>query len=155
MISIFCLVIVTLVSLLTFRRLRKLENENHLYKLKIDLYNKITYRLYQLYQFYDKASHRHTELKDEDEKEKLAEHVDNKGYALEDFIDENTLLLPENIIESLEEFILKPIYHEDPGITTLEGGLKKIYLEINSIVNLFRKDLNIESVNRRLHIRTR
>lgn len=115
MISIFCLVIVTLVSLLTFRRLRKLENENHLYKLKIDLYNKITYRLYQLYQFYDKASHRHTELKDEDEKEKLAEHVDNKGYALEDFIDENTLLLPENIIESLEEFILKPIYHEDPG----------------------------------------
>jgi hypothetical protein len=154
-ISISSVVVITLISLFSFWRLKKFDNENHLYKLKIDLYNKIISRLYNLVQFYQKEANRYRDINDEREKEKLAENVDDEGYAFEDFIDENALLLPEHIIEKLEIFINKIIYQEDPEVTTLDGGVKKIYSEINHIINLFRKDLNIESVNRSLHFRTR
>jgi hypothetical protein len=112
------------VSTLTYRRNRRFENENHLYKTKTDVYQMLARKAYELVSFYENA---YFEVKNAVENdnpidvEKYGEEIDLKAYRFEKEAAAHSLLLPKKVLDSLEEFIDAVLYRNDPRRT--RGGL--------------------------------
>lgn len=152
--SIFIATASFVITILNFNRQKKIDNENQVYNLKINLYNSITTRFSRLISSYEMAAN-DSNITDSIGRETMVNKIDREGIEFANFISENSLLLPDKMINALEAFIENTIYLEDARITTIDAGLQKMYAESLKIINLFRNDLNIESVNKSLHIRTR
>lgn len=147
------------ITILNFKRQRTIENENFIYKSKIEVYNNFTTEINRLIKCYQKAYVALT-LHDNGSKVltrqqliELANQIDNCGYKLEDIFAENQLLLTESVSEKIESFIDDFIYRSNE--TTYDAKLindllKDIYVDAQDLINIFRVDLNIDRINQSL-----
>jgi len=159
-----------LFSFLTYRRNRKLENENHIFKLKIEAYSIILSELNTLINAFQKhlnkaktfISKRNTNDLDEDNIDDSANEVDDLCFKFDDTIVSNSLILPENILRSLEK-ISKKIMNEETVDSLSENrneAFKRLDLMINEIISdanklndSMRKDIKIVELNLSLYKR--
>jgi hypothetical protein len=147
-----------IITTLTYRRNRRLENENHIYKIKTEVYGQLTQKAYELVNYYEDA---YFEIKEALETanpkqidfDKYADDIDLKGYRFEKEAAANSLLLPQKVLDSLEDFIDSVLYGEEPEGEKLEAmheTLLLVYEKVETLINDFRSDLNVQMLNESL-----
>lgn len=157
-----------LFSFLNFRRNRKFENENYLYRSKVETYIKIQEELIKLTRCitdnYFEAVNYFENQSQEAEKElnEKAESVDLMSQGFADFFLKNSLLMPENIFSSLGDFCTRVLGTEtlDTANAITSEILPEFKEKFNSIIDeaekisyLLRDDLHIEKLNVSLYKR--
>lgn len=165
---ITCLVaIISIVfSWLTYKRQRTYDNENHLFKYKLDKYNELLDMVNQINSLFRKELETAQEqFKDEtiDYKalEVLADELDVVSDSYQDKMLFVCSFLPENIILKLDDY-LDHLYGDEFIFCTTETEFKEAEQSLNildtiaaDITELMRKDLGIEILHKRLERRTR
>lgn len=151
-----------LFSFLNYQRTRRSENENYLYKLKTEVYSKILAEFNSLFNELEgnlsaaKSFLKNPSEKQSDEMLDNANSVDKICFEFDDFIVANSLFIPNDILYRLNSFsenILNGDSLDDEVIDTpnqinaIEKFIDKSIADANSIGELFRKDLHIESLN--------
>lgn len=156
------------ISLLIYKQNRHFENENHIFKLKIDTYLSILKELQKLINLLDKNVNYLKEviatgkLGSEIEK-KLSEEadiVDEKCGEFQDFIVTNSLIIPENILNELMAFcdkIMKTdsidVIDTENEIVVAEKFIDELILDADKINEHLREDLQINKLNNSLYKR--
>jgi len=153
-------------SILAYKRGGSMENENHLFKLKIEVYSKI---LSELYKLLDTLQDHFKELKQTldgpsieiaTKVEDQAKKVDILCFEFLDFIVNQSLIIPESILVKLTDFTSKIIDNRElpdhySAIDELENLLTVLMEDANNINVALRNDLHIEKLNismyKRLH----
>jgi len=144
---------------LSFKRERRFENENEIFKLKIQVYNTFTIEIDKILLFYEDCLEKLNdhkkglEILTEDELWKIGDDIDDEGDKLLMLFSRNQLLLSNETIAKIEKFCDDFIY-QDPNlvveITSLDKALDKMYEHADNLINELRKDLNIQSLNETL-----
>ncbi len=159
LISFFISFITILFTYLSFKRERRFENENEIFKLKIQVYNTFTIEIDKILLFYEDCLEKLNdhkkglEILTEDELWKIGDDIDDEGDKLLMLFSRNQLLLSNETIAKIEKFCDDFIY-QDPNlvveITSLDKALDKMYEHADNLINELRKDLNIQSLNETL-----
>ena len=151
-------------SILTFKRNKRLENENHLYRIKMDSYSKILQELTTLInrlqdylkQFKDYSLLDFKSAITNDEINKLAKRIDDLIFAFDESVSKNSLVISKEILLELNLFSLKLFGTEIPEayqskqeqlLEKMDDGIAEIIIDVNNINELMRKDLNIDELN--------
>jgi len=155
-------------SLLIYKQNKHFENENHIFKLKIDTYLSILRELQKLINLLDKNINY---LKDviatgkygseiENKLSEEADIVDEKCGEFQDFIVTNSLIIPENILNELMAFCDKVMATDSiDGIDTedeikmAEKFIDDLILDADKINEHLRVDLQINKLNNSLYKR--
>lgn len=161
-ISAICLIIATYFTYKNYSFFKTLENENHFYKYKMESAQKLLVAsMILINQFQDIMN----EVFDLQENNKFNEETnkvfDTKiDFQFDEFrkaVIENSLFLPQNIIDEIEVFY--EMFFEE---TNLKGSKEEIetYFDnlldkIESISELIRHDLGVENLNIKLKKRLR
>ena len=163
--------ITVLFAILTFRRNRRIENENYIYKSKVEAYTIILKDLtalisqLQKYYFELKAIIKRNNEQDKEDADRLYEisdHVDDLIFKFDDTITSNSLLIPEKVLEKIENLSIKllgiyPPEGEEENIENLITEFNSIIDEANHEANIIyeamREDLNSDDLNRTLFTR--
>lgn len=157
-----------LFSFLNFKRSRKFENENFIYKTKIDIYSKILAELSKLLNaleenleeakeyFEDRFQENANSLDDQ------ADKVDDFCFSFKDFIIASSLIIPEHVSKRLDNFCEKVLDAETldsetkdnkTAIATVEKLIEELTKNADDINALLRKDLHVEELNSSLYRR--
>lgn len=157
-------------SFLNYRRSRKYENENHIFKLKIELYYKIITEangvlngLNLIARQGQDAIQSNSGLAMEKLNE-LAKVADRVSFEFDDFVIVNCLIVPEKILIRINQFSKKLLedanlygeYSESKNpLDNIDKFIDELYLDIAEIAELFREDLNVDKLNTSLWKRLR
>lgn len=152
-------------TLLSFRRARRFENENHIYKLKVDIYSKLIAEFVKLIdglQANVRTAKMHLENNNESLIEKLnesADRVDDVVLAFDGFLVSNSLVIPSKVLLRLNLFSEK-LLNIDPideleeiradNIKRLDKIVETYIKEANEIAAVLRKDVHIDKINAKL-----
>jgi hypothetical protein len=82
-----------------------------------------------------------------------SDEIDLKVYQFEKDAAFHSLLLPQEVLNSLEDFVDAVIYGDGPEeftLGTMRDTLLLVYEKVEILVNDFRKDLNVEELNESL-----
>lgn len=143
------------IAVLSFRRNRRIENENYIYKLKTDHYHsflkKIADILSKVEIGLELAKHIHKDSSEEDidEIEKLADEIDEDVVEFSYSLASDSLVLPKRIISLLEEFSDYLMQSEIDG-DSLENQNRIsdiCHNKADKIISEMRKDLHIDTLN--------
>lgn len=99
-----------LFTFLNFRRSKRFENENHIYKLKVEIYSKIIAELVKLIDELQANiidAKNYMEHQDEDMFMKLnesADKIDKISFSFDTFLVSNSLVIPEKVLSRLNKF---------------------------------------------------
>ena len=161
-VSTICLIIATVFTYKNFVLIKTIENENHFYKYKMESAQKLLFASMTLInQFQDIIN----EVFDLNENDKFNEETKKAinikiDFQFDEFrkaVIENSLFLPQNIIDEIEVFY--EMFFEE---TNLKGSKEEIetYFDnlldkIESISELIRHDLGVENLNIKLKKRLR
>jgi hypothetical protein len=146
---------VFVIGMLSYKRNRRLDNENHLYKMKIDKYHEVLRQISSILKEVDTALDlAHTckfeeSDKVEEELEDIALKLDEQIHEFNLFTSSNSLLFPSRIIEIMEALV-DELMEVNIEFEDLEEGEKitdKCYKLSEDIQVAMRKDLNIETLN--------
>lgn len=164
-------------SILTYRRNRRFDNENYIYKTKHESYAKILGEMNKcintlqdyIFDFKEYIHYRNsTKLSDEeldkldDKIDDLADNTDDLIYHFDDIVISNSLVIPKEVLTKLERFTEKLFEGELPEsidenyndmLTKLDKHISVLINDANIISGLLRDDLNIESLNSSLYRR--
>ncbi len=157
-----------LFSFLNYRRSRKFENENFIFKTKVEVYSRILTELnkllIELQDNLDEAKEYFKDLTDEnlDILNEQADKLDNLCFAFQDFIISNSLIIPENVSTALEAFCDKVLdtdtldsetKNTSTTILEIEKAIDELISDADKINILLRKDLHIDELNSSLYKR--
>lgn len=169
--------IAAIFSILTYKRNRRFENENYIYKTKYECYATILVEMNKLinglqnyiikFKSYLKQKNKlgiSDDQKDklDDEIDDLADKVDELIYAFDDIIISNSLVIPKKVLNKLELFSEKMLDSELPESVddNYNNLLQKLDIQISELINdanlisvMLRSDLNIEELNMSLYRR--
>ncbi|MFT3677763.1 MAG: hypothetical protein QM781_17860 [Chitinophagaceae bacterium] len=155
-------------SFLNYKRASRFDNENFIYKTKVDIYVKILCELEKLIRFLeeniDDAKEYHENRNDENLKklDELADEVDETCLAFNNFITDNSLIIPENIVRRLSLFCDKILDGEtfdsetddiSKNIQIAERTLDELIKDADDISVELRKDLHVDDLNSTLYRR--
>lgn len=162
-------------SILTYRRNRRIENENYVYKTKHENYSKILFDLgnvIDLLQVYIGDANGYLKEKDiipsevlEEEEDLLynqLQKIDNAISNFENFVIAHSLIIPKNILEKFDSLndILEDIDIPEPEdkhilsiLTILDTQMDRIIEIANELNEIIRNDLNVEELNFSLYKR--
>ena len=155
-------------SLLNYKRGKRFENENYLYRSKVEIYTKILGDLEKLIRFLgeniEEAKEYLENLNKENRKilNEQADEVDNACYEFNNYVTSHSLIIPENIVRLLSLFCDKVLNDE-----TLDSEIEKIAKRIDEAEKLIdeliddadnisvelRKDLHVDALNSSLYRR--
>jgi hypothetical protein len=157
-----------LFSFLNFKRGKRFDNENHLYKTKVEIYSKILGHLVKLI-YKLEANHSDGEEYLKDKTTEAGEALNKQADEIDDLIEEfvilfisNSLIIPSKILNMLENYmnILEEVDPIDPYLNNNEDSVKKLDITIDKITDvgdsisaLLRDDLKIEDLNTSLYKR--
>jgi hypothetical protein len=153
-----------LLTILNYSRQRRIDNENHNYKLLIEVYNTLIGELTDYIDEFERACDTITLLEKDEVEMTSAEYsglvnkLDCRVDRLSTAFSKNQLLIPATTADKLEDLLdtLTFTVGENPYTEdTLKEFLEEVYTSADEMVNLFRKDLNIEGINRSLFHRTK
>ena len=154
-----------------YLRQKSLENENHLFRYKMEQYQAIIQGAIDLHDVYYNAfddikwelSER---FKNDDNIHELADVIDERTDSFRIILYKYSSFLPEEIVKKLDSFY-NNLYDQSELLDTEEvASIKKEVIDkalerldkyeddLEAIINLMRKDLSIEAIDRRLKNRT-
>lgn len=156
-------------SFLNYRRGNKFENENHLYKTKVEVYSKILAELHLLLRILEgnvneieKYLNGNLKLSAEEVEEK-AKKLDALENEFDNMLIKNSLVISSNILDKLDDFsdllyALIPSnnvkeYDKKQEIAKLNNLIDKMYDLADEINVAFREDLKVEELNGSLYTR--
>ncbi|HEU4473000.1 MAG TPA: hypothetical protein VFR58_18035 [Flavisolibacter sp.] len=157
-----------IISYRVYRIQKSIENENQFFTHKLHQYQSIIQLAAELHDIYYESF---LDLKDilegtyldTDEIDQLAEAVDKKTSDFRIALYRHASFLPEQIIMRLDSFY-NQLYEEsefievknrpNSEIETLLDRLDKYEEDLESIINLMRFDLGVETIDRKLKRRT-
>ena len=153
-----------LVSFLNYKNALRLQNENQIYNLKVELYTKIIKEAVKYTtDMQDKLNNFKNTIgtdKQLDSKKinDLADEVDKIGFAFDDFIVSNVLIVPKKILAKLTEFDSFILHGPADGdeqldpnpLVNLEKFTNILFEKCNELVDAFREDLHIDKLNNSL-----
>jgi len=157
-----------LFSFLNYRRSRKFENENFIYKTKVDVYAKILTELSKLLNELEDNLEEAKEYFKNPNDENLdilneqADKLDDLCFAFKDFIIGNSLIIPENVSKALDDFCDKVLATDtldsetkdsSTTINVIEKVIDELIRDADKINILLRKDLHIDELNLSLYKR--
>lgn len=157
-----------LFSFLNYRRSRKFENENYIFKTKIEVYAKILAELNKLLNELEGNLEEAREYFKEPSDENLcilneqADELDNLCWAFKDFIIGNSLIIPENVSTALDDFCDKVLdtdtldsdtKNSSETIILIEKVIDELIRDADNINILLRKDLHVDELNLSLYKR--
>ena len=161
-ISAICLIIATYFTYKNYSFFKTLENENHFYKYKMESAQKLLVAsMILINQFQDIMN----EVFDLQENKKFNEETNNAFDTKIDFqfdefrkaVIENSLFLPQNIIDEIEVFY--EMFFEETNLKDskeeIETYFNNLLDKIESISELIRHDLGVENLNIKLKKRLR
>lgn len=161
--------IAAIFSILTYRRNRRVENENYIYKTKQENYSKILFELGSLIDLLQKyinnsknLSEERADLKDdvykeeEDDLYELFDKIDDGIANFENIAIANSLVVPKSILEKIDS--LNDILHDleipepsdkgfDKGLSELDNQMNIIIARANELNQIIRNDLNVDELN--------
>jgi hypothetical protein len=163
-------VVAAVFSILTFKRNRRLENENHLYRIKMDSYAKVLGEITTflnrlqdyLKQFKEYGSTPLVSTTTKNELNDLAKNVDGLIFAFDESVTKNSLVISQDVLSKLNLFSLKLFGTEIPEVNLskqehivekLDNYVAEIIIDANDINELMRRDLNIDELNLSLYRR--
>ncbi|MBL7723455.1 MAG: hypothetical protein JNK27_04865 [Chitinophagaceae bacterium] len=144
-----------IIALLAHKRNRRFDNENHIYKLKIEACRNILNETTQVLDLIDNAWHYANSIKEkatDEEKEALeqmADNVDAKVILFTSIIAANSLVLPTTLVSMLDnfsEYLLKSDI-ENNSLKTEDEIINECHKKADRILSEMRKDLNIDTLN--------
>lgn len=157
-----------IISYKVYKRQRSFENENHFFKYKMEQYHLIIQSAFELLDEYHAAFH---DIKEEIKEtfinqnllSELADSIDDKTDKFRLVLSKHCSFLPEEVIEKLDDFF-NHLYDESQlmaaeeiqpdKLDTVIDNLDKYETDLETIINLMRNDLGIDSIDRRLKART-
>lgn len=156
------------ISYKVYQRQKSLENENHFFKYKMEQYHIIIQSASDLLDEYHKAF---LEIKDELKQpftnqtvlNGLADSIDDKTDEFRLVLSKHSAFIPETVIKNLDDFfnhmydeseIMDKEEIEIERLDSVIDHLNKYEDDLEEIINLMRKDLGIEAIDRRLKNRT-
>lgn len=162
--------IAAIFAILTYRRNRRLDNENHLYRIKIEAYSRILSEITVLLnRLQDYVKHFKNNFGDpnlpierEYEISSMATEVDNLIFSFDESVTKNSLVVSKDIVSKLSQFSLKLFSEQVPDfnikttdntIEILDDFIADIILAANEINESMRKDLSIDELNLSLYRR--
>lgn len=154
-ISAFCLIIATVFTYKNYRLIKTIENENHFYKQKMDVYPEIIKASYKLINDFQKIWEEYkTEVSFDYDKFKI-EYIDSINLYRQSII-ENMLFLPQDIMDEIEIFynIILEDSEEETTKEDIDTFIEECIDVIERIANTMRKDINLEPINTKLKART-
>ncbi len=148
-------------SLLNYKRSRRFENENQLFKLKLESYQKLLVALNKLSNAYqDLFGHVtvYVEQPDEtleDEIDKLTEAAEDAAMEFIDFRVEHSLAISAPVMKLLDEiniYLSESKTMEDTDISkvfvkAIDAEISFIHAKADKINNSIREDLHINQLN--------
>lgn len=149
-------------SFLNYNRGKRFDNENFIYKSKVEIYVKILGELEKLVRFLgDNIEEAKEYLKrPNEENDKIlnetANKVDDTCYEFNNFITGNSLIIPENIVRLLSDFCDKVLDSEtiDGDTEDITKSIDDAEKVINELINdaedigvELRKDLHVDALN--------
>lgn len=143
------------VALLAHKRSRRFDNENHIYKLKIDACYNILKEITKVLNLIDNAWHFANSIKENPNNEEreelmqLADTIDNKVLAFSYVIATNSLVLPTSLVTILDEFSEYLLKSDVEGNTLKAENeiINECHNKADKILSEMRKDLNIDTLN--------
>ncbi len=157
-----------IISLLAFLRNRRFENENHIYRLKIEIYSKFLSELNSFlnkvedYKAIIKIHNRDTTLATKENVLLESDKVDDLIFAFDDLIITNSLILPQTIIDELDNFsdmmydirsIEENSVIDEDFYNIVNRILDKLNESADKVNDLMRKDLHVVELNSQLYKR--
>jgi hypothetical protein len=149
-------------SLLNYRRGKRYESENYLFKAKVEVYTKILCDIEKLIRFLGKSIGEAREYMADSSKENrkcldnLADEVDETCYEFNNYITGHSLVIPEKIVRLLSNFCDKILDNEsldsqskiqDNSITEAEKFIDELIVDAEMIGVELRKDAHIDELN--------
>jgi methyl-accepting chemotaxis protein len=149
-------------SFLNYKRGRRFDNENFIYKTKVEVYVKILGELEKLVRFLGDNIEEANEYLEKPNKENfkilndMADEVDETCYEFNNFITGNSLIIPENIVKLLSDFCDKVLDSETidsdtesiaKRIDNAEKMINELIKEAEDIGVELRKDLHVDKLN--------
>lgn len=144
-----------IISLLNYRRGRRIDNENYFYRLKFEAYSKVLGELdrliWFLYESVQKVSNKEAyELSDADVF-KLSDLIDEKIYNFTHLLVDYSFLIEKNVDDKLDP-IIDLLYGHDEKMTIEK--YKPYHDKINKLSNelneTMREELNIDVLSKKL-----
>ena len=163
-------VVAAVFSILTYKRNRRIENENHLYRMKMDIYAKVlseitTFlnRLQDYVRQFKEYGKTTLELTSKiEELNSLAKNVDDLIFTFDESVTKNSLVISQGVLIQLNSFSLKLFGTEIPKahqskqvqiVESIDNYVAEIIIDANDINELMRRDLNIDELNLSLYRR--
>lgn len=144
-----------IVVILSYKRGRRLDNENYLFKMKLEAYSKILEELEKLiwflYESIQKVNKPQIYNLDENDIYKLADVIDDRIYNFNNLLVGYSLYITENVDEKLHLIILHLYEHnEDINLNNYKIYHLKLIQLSNELNEGMREDLQIEVLDRKL-----
>lgn len=147
-----------LLTYFNLRHSRKKEFQDKLFQFKIDAYKTLNDACYAAVKRLDVNSTPYFEIYNFTDKDKWAKHCEAnigaeiiEGFKLQDLVYGQAIYLPTDVVDKFYEFtndcisFVTQSYHFDTGLIILnQDRLWNKYIEL---LNLIRKDLNIELID--------
>lgn len=161
-ISAICLIVATFFTYKNYSFFKTLENENHFYKYKMESAQKLLVASMILINQFQDIINEVFDLKDNNMfNEETNKAIDTKiDFQFEEFrkaVIENSLFLPQNIIDEIEVFY--EMFFEETKLNgskeEIDTYFDKLLDKIESISELIRHDLGVENLNIKLKKRLR
>lgn len=152
-----------IISLRSFQRNRRFDNENHIYKIKIEKYHEILTRIASVLDILDvyvemqndfqKSPTPKFESRILDTIDKIEEEMNNLEY----YLVPNSLIVPSEMVDLLEKFLenIFALNVEEENVELMEKHLDKCFEMADEIQISMRNDLHIDSLNKTLFKRIR
>jgi len=157
-----------IISFKVYQRQKSLENENHFFRYKMEQYHIIIQSASDLHEeyytsFIDIKEEANKSLFNSDVISKPADSIDDKTDEFRLVLSKHCAFIPEDVVKKLDDFF-NNLYDEseilDTEVIELEkldsviDNLDRYENDLEEIINLMRKDLGIEAIDRRLKART-
>ena len=161
-ISAICLIIATIFTYKNYLFFKTLENENHFYKYKMESAQKLLVASMALINQFQDIMYQVFELKkqnkfDEEANNSINTKIDSCFDEFRKSVIENSLFLPQNIINEIEKFY--DMFFEETDFSGTEEEIEKYFDNLldktESISDLIRNDLGVEKLNVKLKKRIR
>lgn len=160
--SLIITALTAIILVKTYKRNRKIDLENHLFKLRTESYSEIVYQIEKLFSkmrsmilVIEKVIKGELVMTPEDF-QTISSEVDAVVFDIDAFITKHSIYFSEETLETLLDFSHK-LYGETPDDLTLDQTLEKLNFYYDSQMILankanisMRSDLGIEELNKSL-----
>jgi hypothetical protein len=142
-------------TILNFRRQKTLDNQNHIFKTKIEDYKAILKEITVVFNLFPTESELREIAGHDDKIEEMATKIDEAVIHLSFFVIPHSIILPTAVLQSIEELVnfLSDSDSGNENHKDLLAAYDQAYIKANRILTMIRQDLKSDDLNYKLFTR--